>query len=62
MLVLMLIAFLLMYILQLSLAYHAVEGMEMPNLVKGVLVVPMIGLVIMVSLIVVFLISQIFKE
>nr|DAX30294.1 MAG TPA: hypothetical protein [Crassvirales sp.] len=62
MLVLMLIAFLLMYILQLSLAYYAVEGMEMPNLVKGVLVVPMIGLVIMVSLIVVFLISQIFKE
>lgn len=62
MLVLMLIAFLLMYILQLSLAYYAVEGMEMPNLVKGVLVVPMIGLVIMASLIVVFLISQIFKE
>lgn len=62
MLVLMLIAFLLMYILQLSLAYYAVEGMEMPNLVKGVLVVPMIGLVMMVSLIIVFLISQIFKE
>ena len=62
MLVLILIAFLLMYILQLSLVYHAAQGMEMPNLVKGVLVVPMIGLVIMVSLIVVFLISQTFKE
>lgn len=62
MFVLILITFILLYILQLSLAYYTAQGMEMPNLVKGVLVVPMIGLVMMVSLIIVFLISQIFKE
>lgn len=62
MFVLILITFILLYILQLSLAYHATQGMEMPNLVKGVLIVPMIGLVMMVSFIIVFLISQIFRE
>ena len=62
MFVLILITFILLYILQLSLAYYAAQGMEMPNLVKGVLVAPMIGLVMMIALIVVFLISQIFKE
>ena len=62
MFVLILITFILLYILQLSLAYYAAQGMEMPNLVKGVLVAPMIGLVMMIALIVVLLISQIFKE
>jgi hypothetical protein len=62
MFVLILITFILLYILQLSLAYHAAQGMEMPNLVKGVLVVPMIGLLLTVVGIVAFLISQIFKE
>lgn len=62
MFVLILITFILLYILQLSLAYYAAQGMEMPNLVKGVLVVPMIGLLLMVVGIVAFLISQIFKE
>ena len=62
MFVLILITFILLYILQLSLAYYAAQGMEIPNLVKGVLVVPMIGLLLMVVGIVAFLISQIFKE
>lgn len=62
MFVLILITFILLYILQLSLAYYAAQGMEMPNLVKGVLVVPMIGLLLMVVGIVAFLISQILKE
>jgi uncharacterized membrane protein len=62
MFVLILITFILLYILQLSLAYYAAQDMEMPNLVKGVLVVPMIGLLLMVVGIVAFLISQIFKE
>lgn len=62
MFVLILITFILLYILQLSLAYYAAQGMEMPNLVKGVFVVPMIGLLLMVVGIVAFLISQIFKE
>lgn len=62
MFILILITFILLYILQLSLAYYAAQDMEMPNLVKGVLVVPMIGLLLMVVGIVAFLISQIFKE
>lgn len=62
MIVLMLIAFFLVYILQLSLAYWAAEGMEIPNWVKGIFVIPMIGLLLMVVGIVAFLISQIFKE
>lgn len=62
MFVLILITFILLYILQLSLAYYAAQDMEMPNLVKGVLVAPMIGLLLMVVGIVPFLISQIFKE
>lgn len=62
MFILILITFILLYILQLSLAYYAAQGMEMPNLVKGVLVAPMIGLLLMVVGIVAFLISQIFKE
>lgn len=62
MFVLILITFILLYILQLSLAYYAAQGMEMPNLVKGILVVPIVGLVMIVSLIIAFLISQIFKE
>lgn len=62
MFVLILITFILLYILQLSFAYYAAQGMEMPNLVKGILVVPIVGLVMIVSLIITFLISQIFKE
>lgn len=57
MFVLILITFILLYILQLSLAYYAAQGMEMPNLVKGILVVPIVGLVMIVSLIIAFLIS-----
>lgn len=62
MFVLILIVFFLLYILQLSFAYYIARSMEIPNLVKGVLVVPMIGLIMIVSSIVVFLISRIFRK
>lgn len=62
MFVLILITFILLYILQLSLAYYAAQSMEIPNWVKGIFVIPAIGLLLMVVGIVAFLISQIFKE
>lgn len=62
MFVLILIVFFLLYILQLSFVYYIARSMEIPNLVKGVLVVPMIGLIMIVSSIVVFLISRIFRK
>lgn len=62
MFVLILITFFLLYILQLYFVYCIARSTEIPNLVKGVLVVPMIGLIMIVSSIVVFLISRIFRK
>lgn len=62
MFVLILITFFLLYILQLYFVYCIARSTEISNLVKGVLVVPMIGLIMIVSSIVVFLISRIFRK
>lgn len=62
MFVLILIAFILSYILQISLVYHINLVLEMPKLIKCILVIPMIGLVMIVSIVILGLIYSIFQE